>query len=286
LTVEATYSATSLGLDHPAGLGVGPDGNVYVTDHGQHVTVMSPTGHVLRRWGGLGNRPGQFHFISQDPSDPTAVHASLTVDEHGLVYVSDSGNGRVEVFSPQGKYLRQFGRFGSGNAQFLDPFDLATDRHGGIYVADDKLETLSRWSTGGAFRWRIGGVGTSDPDLTGHFHLSSVDRHGRLVAVIDDAARIVLIDRSGHKLDAFGSHAQFADNGCDASIDPKGNIYIADCSAGGGAVFDGSHHLAGKWSANTALSLATAPRFGSAAEAFALTKDGSIVRLRVTVAGA
>jgi sugar lactone lactonase YvrE len=285
-TVEATYRAVSLGLEHPQSLAVGPDGNVYVTDSAQHVTVVSPSGHVLRRWGRLGSGPGEFHFVSADASDPTAVHASLTVGDDGSVYVSDSGNHRVEVFSAQGKYLRQFGRFGSDTAEFLDPFDVATDRQGDVYVADDKLETLSMWSPGGAFRWRIGGVHTSDPDLMGHFHLSSVDRHGRLVAVIDDVARIVLLDRSGHKIDAFGSQQQLPDNACDVGVDLEGNIYTADCSAGGGAVFNSGHHLVKKWSATAALSLLTAPRFLSTAAAFALTTDGSIAKLRVTAAGA
>lgn len=50
-TVTARYTAKSLGLDHPTDLTVGPDGNVYVTDRSQRVTIISPGGKVLRRWG-------------------------------------------------------------------------------------------------------------------------------------------------------------------------------------------------------------------------------------------
>jgi hypothetical protein len=41
-TVTARYTAASLGLDHPDALAIGPDGNPYVTDASQRVTVLSP----------------------------------------------------------------------------------------------------------------------------------------------------------------------------------------------------------------------------------------------------
>src|SRR5215471_2480803 len=69
-TVTARYSAKSLGLSHPAALAVGPDGNLYVTDLSQRVTVISPTGKVLRRWGKPGSGHGEFDFISADPTAP------------------------------------------------------------------------------------------------------------------------------------------------------------------------------------------------------------------------
>src|SRR5262249_17944923 len=94
-TIAARFSATSLGLDHPRAVAIGPNGNLYVTDRSQRVTVISPVGKVLRRWGHVGRRPGEFRFTGPDPNDPFDVHAKIAVGSDGLVYVGDSGNGRV-----------------------------------------------------------------------------------------------------------------------------------------------------------------------------------------------
>src|SRR5690348_16640052 len=167
--ITAGYSAKSLGLSHPAALAAGPDGNLYVTDLSQRVTVISPAGTVLRRWGKPGSGPGEFRFISADPTAPADIHAQITVGPDGTVYVSDSGNGRVEVFTPSGRFVRQFGSYGSGKGQFLSPYHLAVDATGDVYVADDQAGTLSKFSPADKVLWTIGGGASSDPDLTGLF---------------------------------------------------------------------------------------------------------------------
>ena len=96
-TITARYTAKSLGLDYPTDLTIGADGNVYVTDRSQRVTVISPGGKVLRRWGKQGSKPGEFKFIATDPSTPKYVGGKITVGPGGKVYVSDSGNARVHL---------------------------------------------------------------------------------------------------------------------------------------------------------------------------------------------
>src|SRR5215472_802590 len=169
-TITARYSAKSLGLSHPAALAVGPDGNLYVTDLSQRVTVISPAGKVLRRWGMPGSGPGEFKFISDASKDPTDIHGKIAVGPDGTVIVSDSGNARVQEFTPQGRFVRQFGSFGTRKGRFLFPGDVAVDSAGNIYITDDQSETLTRFSPLGKVAWTIGGTAASDPDLAGHFH--------------------------------------------------------------------------------------------------------------------
>jgi DNA-binding beta-propeller fold protein YncE len=195
-TILARYSAKSLGLDHPDALAIGPDGNLYVTDLSQRVSVISPGGKVLRRWGKPGTRPGEFKFITNDPTVPADVAGKIAVGRNGMVYISDSGNDRVQIFTPQGRFIRQFGSYGARKGQFFFPADLAVDGSGNVYVTDDQSQTLAKFSPSGKVIWQIGGSASSDQDLLGHQHLASIDAHGRLVMVNDDQGRVLYVNPS------------------------------------------------------------------------------------------
>jgi len=282
-TVTARYTAKSLRLKHPDALAIGPDGNLYVTDLSQRVTVISPAGKVLRRWGKPGSGPGEFKFISDSSNDPTDIHGKIAIGPDGTVIVSDSGNARVQEFTPQGRFVRQFGSFGTRKGRFLFPGDVAVDSAGNIYVADDQAGMLTRFSPLGKVAWTIGGIAASDPDLSGHFHFTRFDAHGRLVIVNDDQQRVLYVDSSGHKVDAFSPTAP---NMCEATVDAAGNTYVSGCGGPGPTlVYDRAHRLIAIWP-GTRYSLHRSPVFGPRGEVFALATDGSILRLHITVPGA
>jgi len=274
-TVIARFDPSSLGLDHPIGLAIGPDGNLYVTDASQAIAVISADGNVLRQWGSPGTGPGEFSFVSFS-GDPSDIHAAIAAGPDGRVYVVDNGNHRIQVFSATGAFIRQFGSMGNAEGQFLTPFDLAVDRAGNVYVTDDQGESVSKFSPTGRFVWRIGGNLAKNPDLRGHEHLASVDSHGRVVMVNDDKGRILYVDGKGHKVDAFSA------DGCDVTVDALGNTFVNGCFRGQTNIFDRTHKLVGGWSGSD-NQLTMSPRFGPKGEIFAIAQDGTIFKLEVSL---
>jgi DNA-binding beta-propeller fold protein YncE len=54
----------------------------------------------------------------------------------GYLWVVDSGNNRVELFSSTGAYLGQFGSTGTGTDQFSLPSSIAFASNGYVWVTD------------------------------------------------------------------------------------------------------------------------------------------------------
>lgn len=272
-TVTGRFDSSSFGVRRFLSLAIGPEGNLYLTGSNQTVTVMSPAGKVLDTWGTPGSGPGQFAFVAADPNDKVDIHARIAVGADGLVYVSDSGNHRIQVFTRTGEFVRQFGSATPGDQQLLIPFDVTADSEGNVYVADDEAQTVSKFSPSGQRLWVTGGPAPGDPDLVGHEHLAMVDPHGRLVMTNDDNGKVLYLNGDGRVVDVFDN------GGCDVTVDAVGTTFVNTCD-GTTRVFDRAHDLLGAWSEPP---LAFAPRFGPNGEVFALTPNGSIVRLGISL---
>ena len=76
-------------------------------------------------WGSVGEGDGEF-----------TEHHGIAFDSLHHVYVVDTGNKRVQIFSPDGKFLGKWGSMGAGNDQFLMPQDIAIDSEDNLYISD------------------------------------------------------------------------------------------------------------------------------------------------------
>jgi DNA-binding beta-propeller fold protein YncE len=60
----------------------------------------------------------------------------ISVDGSGNVYVADTNNHRVQVFTGTGTFVRKWGGTGTGDGQFNAPTGIVVDGSGNVYVAD------------------------------------------------------------------------------------------------------------------------------------------------------
>jgi RHS repeat-associated protein len=101
--------------------------------------------------------------------DPTGVATGDAKYERGnYIYVSDTGNDRVEVFEPLGllglvKYRSQFGKEGKGEGQFSSPGSLAFEPErlsgpyaeqlaGGLFVTDTGNSRVQQFNSSGSYQ--------------------------------------------------------------------------------------------------------------------------------------
>ncbi|HEY3392152.1 MAG TPA: NHL repeat-containing protein [Lacipirellulaceae bacterium] len=114
----------------PTGLTISTDGNLLVADtHYYRVLTYTPKGELLEEatlGGTMGPGPGEFGFVTD------AVR-----DAAGNYFVSEYGEfDRIQKFSPDGKFLLEWGGHGSKPGEFLRPQHLELDADGLLWVAD------------------------------------------------------------------------------------------------------------------------------------------------------
>ncbi|MGH7693936.1 MAG: peptidyl-alpha-hydroxyglycine alpha-amidating lyase family protein [Gemmatimonadaceae bacterium] len=132
----------------PHGIDVDREGNVWVTDcactggrppadvaatKGHQVFKFSPQGQLLMTLGKPAGGRGTDHFWQ--PND-------VLVAPNGDIFVAeghsdaDSANARILKFSKDGKFIKAFGKKGSGPGEFAQPHALAMDSKGRLFVGD------------------------------------------------------------------------------------------------------------------------------------------------------
>ena len=126
----------------PTDIDIGPDGSVYVLDGGNaRVQRFDPNGKHLVSWGSEGNQIGQFYIGRIFGSVSGPPH--MTIGQNGEVYVLDRGHDRVQVFSQNGVFarewfiLREFPPSEPSEQQqnSLTPHAIATDHEGNILLS-------------------------------------------------------------------------------------------------------------------------------------------------------
>jgi sugar lactone lactonase YvrE len=124
-------------------------GRLYTTEGVRgRVQQLSSDGKPLNAWGDKGKQPGGFGGLQTGYAKLTFGPIAIIVDRHDRVWVS-SLNDRVQVFTPEGKYLFGIGVTGNGPGQFARPHGMALDSKGHLYVSDAGNQRIQKFEVPG-----------------------------------------------------------------------------------------------------------------------------------------
>ena len=118
-------------LNDPHYVAVDSNNFLFITEENRHqVTVYDLAGNQVNQFGTFGSGPGEF-----------SVPDGIATDSQDRIYVVDTGNNRVQIFSSINdpsplNYLTEFGISGSGNGEFNTPRGIALDNNEDILVGD------------------------------------------------------------------------------------------------------------------------------------------------------
>ncbi len=222
-------------LNRPNGVAIGPDGNLYVADTWNYqVKVYSPDGELLRSWG----QPGQYGVeATQFPEDGLWGPRDIDVDAQGNVYVADTGNKRIRVYTAEGQYLRDIGSAGSGEGQLDEPSGVVVHPDGRVFVADTWNRRVSVFSQDGQslYTWDVRGW----YDDLGNRPYLGLDAERGIIYVSDpDAGRVLVYDTYGNCLGSFGQtgeglpEASQLNVATGITVASDGTTYVSDSRAG------------------------------------------------------
>ncbi|NOZ24298.1 MAG: hypothetical protein GXP25_24745 [Planctomycetes bacterium] len=204
----------------PTGMGVAPNGDLYIADtHNSRIDVYDRDLTLRRRWGCYGTKPGEFTY----PTD-AAVNAK------GEVFVTDYGQvDRVQKFDAEGKFLMEWGRPGEGPGEFRRPSAIALDGRGNAYVADTANHRVQKFTEEGKLLAVFGGMG-SGPGQMKYPYDVTVGRDGMVYVCEYGNCRVQKFNPDGESITMWGipgrEPGMFAQpRGVTMS---GGNLYVAD----------------------------------------------------------
>jgi DNA-binding beta-propeller fold protein YncE len=222
----------------PHGATVDRDGNLWVTDArgengiGHQVFKFSPEGNILMTLGKAG--------ISGSTSDLFDQPTDVVIAPSGDIFVTDShrngNNNRVVRFTKDGKYVKEWGKKGSGRGEMSEPHTIAMDSRGRLFVGDRENNRIQIFDQDGRVldEWRQFGRPSgifitaddtiyvadseSGPD-TGAHELPGIRKGIRIGSARDGKVTAFIEDMESRTPDHSGAEG--------VGVDARGNVYGA-----------------------------------------------------------
>ena len=204
-------SASGLAVDGP---------NIYVADFIKNTLLkFDGTGKLLKSVGQKGRGEGEFDHLM-----------GLTV-VGGEVIVCDYRNCRLQVFTSDLVFVRQFGSIGSGNGQLAGPFDVTHDQDGNLYVSDYANNRVQVFNMQGKFLHIL-----TTPGLIAEPFGIAYNRNLVYITQWIENGRVHVYHKNGSKVCSI-PYKSGKKSVCGITVDLDGFIYVCDSNSSQVIVF-------------------------------------------------
>lgn len=216
--VLSSWRMPETDLGKPKGMCRDTNGNIVIVEpHYQRVNHFAPDGTLVEQWGSHGTNGGQLvlprsvavnrHgdiFLSEyttvdrvqgfsaNGRKPILMFGKpgtgdgefnraegLDVDAQDRIYVADSCNHRIQIFSRDGRWLKTYGKAGRGLGELSYPYDVRVDRAGRQYVCEFGNSRIQVFGTNNQPLEIIGGPGARPGQFNNPWAIA-LDSHGNL----------------------------------------------------------------------------------------------------------
>jgi DNA-binding beta-propeller fold protein YncE len=213
----------------PREVGFSPDGSrLYILDRSHRVQVFRPDGTFVTGWatppGQLGNPRG------------------LDVDNKGNLYVADTHNSQILVYTPEGKLLRKWGKSGKAPGEFISVTDVTVAPNGNIWTCEygSYNDRIQEFTPEGKHLLTYGTFGNGKEQLSRPQGIA-VDHEGLLYVADAVNHRVQVLSPKGMCLRTFGGVGSSKGQlryPYDVAFDKFERLYVAEFGNSRVSIFD------------------------------------------------
>ncbi|MDL2399450.1 NHL repeat-containing protein [Rhizobium mayense] len=191
-----------------------------------------------KQFGGYGSGLGQMN-------EPVAV----AVSKQSEIYIADTFNNRVIVYSVDGVFLRSWGSLGRDSGKLVNPQGIFVGSDGKVYVSDTGNGRIQVYDALGNY---IRTIGTGIGGMSGHLN--------EPMGLAVKGEKIYVADRGNERVAIFGTdgtyEGQIGELGTadgqfnyptDVAIDDSGFVYVADAYNNRIQKFDNTGKYVAQW---------------------------------------
>ena len=207
-------------LDKPEGIAVDPDGNIFIADYNTgFIKKYDASYKWILTFSEYGSEKGQ------------NIKSEFMDIRDGKLYMPEAGNHRVDVFDLNGKFLFDFGGFGTEPGKMNNPEAAKFSSDGTIYLTDLKNDRVQVFDKDGKFLAQWGKTGSAAGEFKSPAGLA-IDKDDNIYVTEIGNDRVQVFDKHGKFLAMWGKkgsgngefgnlHGIIVDKG-------TGLIYVAD----------------------------------------------------------